>query len=117
MLPDKEEVQDISVQHWTGHSFSRTIPGILQPRLRLSAQFPLPQKGLPLLTFARVLKICHIQKPLYPKSIIKTVQGLKKLVPLLPILITHDKSLSGELHGQKAKKQTLVDPYFSALSV
>lgn len=54
---------------------------------------------------------------LYPERIIKIVQGLKKLVPLLPILVIEDKSLSGELHGQNTKKQILVDPYFSALSV
>lgn len=54
---------------------------------------------------------------LYLERIIKIVQGLKKLVPLLPILIIGDKSLSGELHGHNIKKQILDDPYFSALSV
>lgn len=54
---------------------------------------------------------------LYLERIIKIVQGLKKLVPLLPILIIGDKSLSGELHGHNTKKQILDDPYFSALSV
>lgn len=57
-------------------AFSRAIPGILQPRLLISAQFPLPQKGLSLLTFARVLKVCPIQKPecpFTPENIIKIV--------------------------------------------
>lgn len=113
MLPDEDEVQDTSLQHWTGHR-------LLQSRLFLSAQSPFPQKVLPLLTFARVLKICPIQKPtcpFTPESIMKIVQEPKKLVPLLPVLTIENKSLSAELYGQMAKKQTLVDTYFSAPSV
>lgn len=100
--------------------FSVIIHGILQSRLLLSAQSPFPQKGLPPLTFARVLKVCHIQKPrcpFIPESVIKIVQELRKLVPLVPILIIKDKSQSTELHGHNTKKQTLVDTYFSPPSV